>query len=63
MDILTLDRLYYVVQCIDDIFIAEIANYAEHNGIVYYSHVILLHNNNNNNNNNNNDNNNKLITL
>ena len=33
MDILTLDRLYYVVQCIDDIIIAEIANYAEH---IYY---------------------------
>ena len=29
MDIVTLDRLYYVVQCIDDIVIAEIANYAE----------------------------------
>ena len=33
MDILTLDRLYYVVKCIDDIVIAEIANYAEQ---IYY---------------------------
>ena len=33
MDILTLGRLYYVVQCIDDIVIVEIANYAEH---IYY---------------------------
>ena len=33
MDILALDGLYYVVQCIDDIVIAEIANYAEH---IYY---------------------------
>ena len=33
MDILTLGRLYYVVQCIYDILIAEIANYGEH---IYY---------------------------
>ena len=33
MDILTLDRLYYVVQYVYDIVIAEIANYAEH---IYY---------------------------
>ena len=33
MDTFTLDRLYYVVQCTDDIVIAEIANYAEQ---VYY---------------------------
>ena len=33
MDILTLDRIYYEVQCIDDIVIAEIANYAEY---IYY---------------------------
>ena len=34
MDILTLDRLYYVVQCIEDIVIAEIDNYVEH---IYYT--------------------------
>ena len=33
IDILTLDRLYYVVQCIYEVIIAEIANYAEH---IYY---------------------------
>ena len=29
MDILTLDRLYYVIQYTDDIVIAEIDSYAE----------------------------------
>ena len=33
MDILTLNRLYYVAQCTYDIVITEIANYAEH---IYY---------------------------
>ena len=33
MDILTLDRIYYVIQYIDDIVIAEIDNYAEQ---IYY---------------------------
>ena len=33
MDILTLGRLYYVIQCIDDLVITEIDSYAEH---IYY---------------------------
>ena len=39
MDILTLDRLYYVVQCIEDVVIAEINNYAEH---IYYIIIIII---------------------
>ena len=33
MDILTLVRLYYVIQCIDDLVTTEIDSYAEH---IYY---------------------------
>ena len=33
MDILTLGRLYYVIQCVEDLAITEIDSYAEH---IYY---------------------------
>ena len=40
MDILTLSRLHYVIQYIDNLVTIEIDSYA---GIVYHSYVITLH--------------------
>ena len=33
MDILTINRLYYVIQCLDDLVTTETDSYAEH---IYY---------------------------
>ena len=51
MDILTLGRLYFVIQCIDNLVTLEIDSYAEHIYYIvgYYFHVITLHDRNINN--------------
>ena len=43
MDILALDRLYYVIQCIDDLVTTEIDSYAEHIYHIVGLYTILMY--------------------
>ena len=42
MDILTLGRLYYVIQCVDDLVTTEIDSHAEHIYYIVGLYIILM---------------------